>query len=313
VKKKIIAGVILGVVVISFFVAAVLQRGNNVSAGKAGGGRIGVIYIEGPIIGGEDVYGLFGAYSGSESIMARLRMATEDPSVKAVILRVNSPGGSAAASQEIAEEVERLRASGKPVVVSMADVAASGAYWISAKADKIVSNPATITGSIGVIMSVQNYVELYEKLGIEMENITSGKHKDMGSPSRPLTDEERQILKSMVNDIYQQFVEAVAEGRNMKVEEIEKLADGRIFTGRQALELGLVDELGNYYDAVKAAAELAGIEGKPVVVKIGPKSFWEEFRGLVLRDVFLLAARSPSGRQEWGRALQLPLQWPTHF
>lgn len=286
-KKKVIAGVILGLVVISFFIAALFQGREDALSIRRNGesGRVGVIYIEGPIVGGSSTYSLFGVQSGSESIMMRLRMAADDPSVKAVVLRINSPGGSAAASQEIAQEMKRLSLSGKPVVVSMADAAASGAYWISAGADKIIANPATITGSIGVIMPVQNYVELYDKLGIEMENITSGKHKDMGSPSRPLTDEERNILKSMVNDIYNQFIEVVAEGRNMKLEEVKKIADGRIFTGRQALELGLVDELGNYYDAVAAAAELAGIKGKPPVVRIGPKGFWEEFWGTVLNNI----------------------------
>ncbi|PKM82292.1 MAG: signal peptide peptidase SppA, partial [Firmicutes bacterium HGW-Firmicutes-13] len=188
------------------------------------------------------------------------------------------PGGSAAASQEINSEIKKLREEGKVVVVSMADVAASGGYYIAAAADKILANPGTTTGSIGVIMQVTNLEELYEKIGMEIETIKSGEQKDIGNPARPMTEEERSILQSISNDIYDQFVDAVAEGRNLSRERVLELADGRIFTGRQAFELDLIDELGDLYDAVEKAAELAGLD-QIVIKEYGKLSFWDVFLG----------------------------------
>ncbi|NPV26728.1 MAG: signal peptide peptidase SppA [Firmicutes bacterium] len=227
-------------------------------------GVVGVINIEGPIVGSTEG-STFSGFASSKRIMEQLRQARDDEDVVAVVLRINSPGGSAAASQEIGVEVNRLREAGKKVVVSMGDVAASGGYWIAAGADKIVANPATMTGSIGVIMELQNFQGLMGKLGIRSEAIKSGPHKDMGSPTREITEGERDILQGMVNDIYTQFIDVVTKGREGKMtrEQVIQLADGRIFTGRQARELGLVDELGNYYDAVRLAGQLAGIAGEP--------------------------------------------------
>jgi protease-4 len=201
-----------------------------------------------------------------------LSRAEADGFVKAVVLRIESPGGSAAASQEIAAEVLRFKEkTGKPVVVSMGDVAASGGYYISVYADRIVANPATLTGSIGVISELIYIEGLLEKLGLEMEIIKAGEHKDMGI--RPLTDEERQIMQAITNDLYEQFVGAVAEGRNLPPETVRNLATGQLYTGGQALELGLVDELGGLDRAIEVAGELAGVTA-PIVEEYGVGGPW---------------------------------------
>ncbi len=230
-------------------------------AWKGYDGAIGVIHIEGAILGGRGGGGLLGL-PGADAILEQLRAAQRDSEIEAVILRINSPGGSAAASQEIHREVMRLREADVLVVASLGDVAASGGYWIASAADVIVANAATITGSIGVIMQVTNLEELYEKLGMDFETIKSGEHKDIGSSSREMTPGEREILQYMVDDIFEQFIEVVAEGRNMELAEVKELADGRVFTGRQAIELGLVDKEGNFYDAVDLVREMVGIEGE---------------------------------------------------
>jgi len=279
-KKKLIAGIVLGVVALSVVLAIALKPGNKPDAktGRVGAGKgeVGVIYIDGTIATGRSGGGLFEAQRGSEDIAASLREAARNPELKAVVIRLNSPGGTAAAAQEIGAEVERLKQSGKKVVASMGDTAASGAYWIAASTDQIVANPATMTGSIGVIMQFMNLEGLYGKVGVGTETFKSGPHKDMGSPSRPTTPEERVIFQSMIDDIYNQFVEVVAKGRHKDVAEIRPLADGRVFTGRQAKELGLVDRLGDFHDAVLLAGELAGIPGEPTIMELGPKNVWRE-------------------------------------
>ncbi len=230
---------------------------------------VGIIYLDGVLVSGAGGTDLFGTVLGSDDIIGYIEEATWDPTVKALVLRINSPGGSAAAAEEIGRELEKFQAAGKVLVVSMGDVAASGAYWIAAGADEIIANASTITGSIGVIMQVQRLEELYEKIGVEVETIKSGPHKDIGSATRQLTGEEREILQSMVDDIFHQFVDVVAAGRDMTREQVLDLADGRIFTGRQAQKAGLVDRVGNFYDAIDRAAELAGITGEYDVIEYG--------------------------------------------
>lgn len=274
VSRKVWAAVVLGVALLSIVVAAVIGARNGApGAYGAGGEAVGVVSIEGMIVGSAP-YGPFASNASADDIVERLDMAREDDAIKAVVLRMNSPGGSAAASQEIADAVTRLRKSGKVVVVSMSDVAASGAYWIACRADTIVANPATITGSIGVILETVQVQELYGKLGISNEVFKSGPHKDMGSPTRPVTEQERAIFQGMVDDIYHQFVDVVAQGRDLSRERVLQLADGRIYTGRQAEGLGLVDELGGLEDAIRIAADRAGIKGEPRVVEIGVPDFW---------------------------------------
>lgn len=277
-RKRIVISLLLALVVIPLLVIAFKgsKPGPGLNKKASSEDAIGVIYVEGPIVGGSGGTGIFGERSsaGSEDLMNQLKEAREDTSIKAVLIRINSPGGSAPASQEIGDEIDALKNAGKKVVVSMGDVAASGGYWLAAKADKIIANPATMTGSIGVIMEAQNYEGLFGKLGIGTETIKSGPHKDIGSPNRPMTVEERQILQEMVNDIYEQFLDVVASGRKMDREKVRQLADGRIFTGRQAKKLGLVDELGNYNYAIQYTAKLVGIKGEPTLREFGAKNPW---------------------------------------
>ncbi|TYP52494.1 signal peptide peptidase SppA [Thermosediminibacter litoriperuensis] len=267
--KRLITIALIVLVIASVIAAFALGPGSREGLAPREGNMVGVINLEGVIAGGSG--GTF-LSSGTDHIVRQLHEAAQDPSIKALVIRINSPGGSAAASQEIYEEVLKVKESGKKVVVSMGDVAASGGYWVASAADKIVANPATITGSIGVIMEFQNVEGLYDKLGLKVNVIKSAEHKDIGSPTRPMTEEERAIFQGMVDDIYNQFIDVVAKGRNMDREQVKELADGRIFTGRQAKELGLVDELGNFYEALKIAAELAGIEGEPVIKEYGRKT-----------------------------------------
>ncbi|MBN2225709.1 MAG: signal peptide peptidase SppA [Deltaproteobacteria bacterium] len=206
-----------------------------------------------------------GVIADSEEIIKQIKEYKENSNVAAVVLRVNSPGGSAAASQEIYEELKKL-AKEKILVVSMGDVAASGGYYISVAADFIYANPATTTGSIGVIAEMLNIEEALNHLGIKGIVIKSGKFKDTFSPLRPMTEEERVFLQEYIDDIFHQFVKDVADGRKLPESEIIKIADGRIITGQQALKLKLIDGLGNMEDAIDKAAELAGIEGKPNVI-----------------------------------------------
>ena len=273
-REKVIAGTVIGVVILSIIFAAVY--GNNGSPSRrtaAGGGKIAVIYLDG-VMSASQSSDMWSSGSTGTNITSDLRKATNNPEIKAVVLRLNSPGGTPVAAQEIANEIDRLKDSGKVVVSSMGDTAASAAYWVAARTDIIVANPGTLTGSIGVIMETPNLQKLFETLGVNMETIKSGPYKDIGSYSRPVTPEERAILQSVVDDIFEQFIDAVAQGREMETEQVRQLADGRVFTGRQALEVGLVDQLGDLQDAVAIAGELAGIDGEPVVVNYSSGSFW---------------------------------------
>jgi len=201
----------------------------------------------------------------SNGILEQLIDFSKDRHIKAIILRIDSPGGSVGASQEIYREVTRVTKI-KKVVVSMGDTAASGGYYIAAAGDKIVANPGTITGSIGVIMSFYRIDELSKKIGLALEVIKSGEFKDAGSSFRELTDRERELMNGVVLNIQEQFIKAVSEGRKLPVEKVREIADGRIFSGEMAKELGLVDELGNFQDAVNLAAELSGIKGEPALI-----------------------------------------------
>ena len=284
-KRKFIALLLIAFCLIALLIGiATIMRGLSYSGGL-GGDKIAIIRIEGTIVGGQGRLGIFGLEAGTDDVAKQIKRAGEDPSVKAIVLRINSPGGSAAAAQELYEEIRKARGAGKIVVTSMSDVATSGGYYVSCAADKIVANPGTITGSIGVIFSQLQYAELLEKYGIQATVIKSGEYKDIGSPLRNMTEEERQILQEMIDDIYLQFVRAVAEGRAMNENEVLELADGRIFTDRQAKEMGLVDELGNFQDAVDLASKLARIEGKPKVVEYGRKSAFETLFGVFAREL----------------------------
>jgi protease-4 len=220
-----------------------------------GGERVAVIAVEGVI-------------TDSREVIEQLHRYRDVPNVKAVVLRVNSPGGAVAPSQEIYQEILKFRReSKKPVVASLGSVAASGGYYIAAAADRIVANPGSITGSIGVIMQIPNLGGLLQKVGIKTTVIKAGENKDLGSFTRDLTDSERRILQEVMDDVHGQFIDAVAAGRRLDRARLEPLADGRIFSGRQALALRLVDELGDLSDAIERAGGLAGIPGRPKVVQ----------------------------------------------
>jgi protease-4 len=222
------------------------------------------IRLEGVISGEKYASLLSGETVTPEEIISQLDEAEKNPNVKAILIRVNSPGGSPAASQEIYEEIKKIE---KPVVVSVSDTCASGAYYISSAADKIIANRSSSVGSIGVIMQIPNYEDLYEKLGLKYTTIKQGKYKDVGSPDRPITAEEMKLLEAQLKEIYRQFISDVAEARNMDISEVEELATGWVFLGTEALELGLIDGIGNYKDAIDIAARLGGIKGEPYVIK----------------------------------------------
>ncbi len=204
---------------------------------------------------------------GSQQLAERIKTLSGKKEVKAIVLDINTPGGSVGAVQEIYSAIKRAKAeTKKPFIARFGDVSASGGYYVASACDLIVAHPGTITGSIGVIFSVSNFEGLMKKVGFRNEVVKSGKFKDMGSPMREMTQEERKMLQAMIDDSYEQFVAAVSEGRKMPVEKVKLLADGRIYTGRQAKDVGLVDRLGDLQDAVDAAGEMSGLGRNPRVL-----------------------------------------------
>ena len=303
-KKIRIAGVVAAVLFIVVAAAGSLSRSDSVRK-LYQEPRVAVIRVNGPIVGGDDADMAWGSPSSTTSgaLMRQFRKARQDDSVQAVLLRVNSPGGSAAATQEAAAELQKLKDSGKPVVVSMGDTAASGAYWLAAYGDKIYANPSTITGSIGVYMSYYDVQGLSEKLGVREEKIKSGPHKDIFSPFRPMTEEERRLTQNMVDDMYEQFVAVVAEQRHMDGEKVRSLADGRVFTGVQAKEAGLGDELGNYYDALGYAGTLIHADPDKVATVTYDDAFsWDQ-----LLSGRIAAPSLAEGLYEAGQRIPFPL------
>ncbi|MCK6501482.1 MAG: signal peptide peptidase SppA [Nitrospira sp.] len=211
--------------------------------------KVAVIRIEGVIL-------------DAQTTVGDLKQYSENPLVKAIVLRIDSPGGGVVPSQEIHDAVKRVKnKSNKAIIASMGTVAASGGYYIAAATDRIIANPGTLTGSIGVIMETANLEGLLKKIGVEGVVIKSGRFKDVGSPLRKMGDEERKLLQSVMDDVHRQFIQAVADGRSLELSEVEPLADGRIFTGRQAKEARLVDELGDLEDAIHIAADIAFVLG----------------------------------------------------
>ncbi len=237
-----------------FFLLVIFASGmiNSGSVVVSVGEKIGVLEVNGAIVD---------AHRLNEQI-ADFR---DRDNVKAVVLRVDSPGGGVGPSQEMYEEL-KLLAESKPLVVSMGSVAASGGYYIAVAGERIFANPGTITGSIGVIMSFPDYQELMGKVGIKSQVVKSGKFKDIGSPTRSFTAADRKLLQAMIDDVHQQFIEAISTGRKMSLADLEPLVDGRIFTGRQAKEVGLIDELGTFNDAVRYAGNAVGIGADPDLV-----------------------------------------------
>jgi len=220
--------------------------------GGAGGGKIGVVEIEGTI-------------SDLKEVMADMVRFKEDDGIRGVIVRINSPGGAVGPTQEAASELKKLKAV-KKVYVSMGSVCASGGYYIASVGEKLYANPSTITGSIGVIMQQTVVEELMKKIGIQSNTLKAGSMKDVGSPFRKMTDSERQYLQDIINNIHEQFIKDVATGRKIPLDKARTLSDGRIYTGLQAKEAGLIDTIGTFYDAVDELKKAVGIKGKPELV-----------------------------------------------
>lgn len=258
---------ILFVAILVFFVAvffyAYFTGGRDSVLSLLGGEGIGVLVVEGTI-------------DDADLAIKELKRFGEMGGIKAVVVRIDSPGGEVAATQEIYGAIEKLKKK-KPVIASLGSMAASGGYYIASACHQIVSNPGTLTGSIGVIMELANVEELMRKVGLKGYSIKSGPHKDVGSPLRPLSPEGRAILQALVDDVHGQFVRAVAKGRNLPEPKVRQLADGRVYSGEQAKRLGLVDQLGNMDDAIDLAATRGGIKGAPEIIYSWGKerNWWE--------------------------------------
>ena len=260
----------LGVIFFAVLYLATLVSGGRSSRPLAplpGMDKVALVKIEGLLV-------------NADHIVEEINDHADDSSIKAIIIRIDSPGGGVVVSQEIYNAVLNARNTGKKkVVMSLGSVAASGGYYIAAAGDRIVANPGTLTGSIGVKMEFANVEKLLEKIGVKGMVVKAGEYKDIGSPYREMSEPEKKLLQAVIDDVHSQFIEAVAKGRNLPEADVKAIADGRVFTGRQALQLKLVDQLGDLEDSILAAAEMAGIKGKPKIVKKEKKvPFLEYFK-----------------------------------
>jgi protease-4 len=290
-RKRILIGLGVIAALLIFFFTIIFFIGRY-SGGRSSrftfGDKIAVVEVKGVI-------------TQSSGIIEELQQYLEDDGVKAIILRIDSPGGGVGPAQEIYREIIKIKTK-KKVVTSMGSVAASGGYYIACASDLIVANPGTITGSIGVIMQFSNFEELLKKIGIKGVVLKSGEHKDIGSPFREMTPEEKRIMQEVLDNVHQQFIQAVADGRKLDRSKVVPIADGRIMTGEQAKNLGLVDQMGNLQDTIDITAKMVGIVGKPIVLY--PKrriSIWE----LLMRD---MASAIIDVLNEKGYELNFPLQ-----
>ena len=276
-RKKPLAILVVGSI-IAVVILIALSTGASLFLGEApvvSSDKVALIKIEGVILDSTDV-------------IEQLKKYSKNSSIKAIVLRIDSPGGAVVPSQEIYEEVRKLKArTGQKVITSMGTVAASGGYYIAAASDRIVANPGTLTGSIGVIMEFASAEELMNKIGVKSEVIKSGDKKDVGNFMRTMKPEEKEYLQKVIMDVYDQFVEAVSQGRKMKKEDVIPIADGGVFTGRQAKAIGLVDELGDLEDAVRLAGKMANIPGEPKVVTEEKKyGLWDILKGKDINNLF---------------------------
>ncbi len=259
-RSPLVIFLFLGVLLLFFSgVILLIQAGRGSQVNLVRSNKVGVVEVTGVI-------------TDAKTILNNLKKFRESPAIKAIVLRVNSPGGAVGPSQEILAEVQRTRQE-KKVVASLGTVAASGGYYIAAGADVIMANPGTLTGSIGVIMNFTNIEQLTQKLGVELFNLKAGKFKDAGSPTRPMTPQERAYLQQLLDNVHEQFILDVARARKMLLHQVREVADGRVFTGEMAKELGLVDRLGNLPDAIDLAGQLAGLSGKIEAVYLPKERF----------------------------------------
>lgn len=277
---------------VAFFISRLIHPSNNDLFTHKDG--IGIIDLQGVMM-------------TSEETLANLAKFRQDKNIKAVVVRIDSPGGAVGAAQEIYQDIKRT-SKVKPVVASMASVAASGGYYAALGATKIFANPGTMTGSIGVIIQFANLEKILEKVGYQAEVIKSGANKDIGSFSRAMTPAERELLQKMIDNVHDQFIQAVVDDRKLNVDTVRPLADGRIFTGSQAKEHGLIDQLGNFTDAVDQAMALAGLAGgQPNLVYPEPKifSFMDMLVGEKAQSVIKLLRPNPvSLMYQWNPSLQ---------
>jgi protease-4 len=249
-------GVLLSLFLVSIWVFSFFSSHEQSLWGNE---KIAIIEIKGVIL-------------DSQPVIEKLIKFRKNEKVRAIVLRIDSPGGGVGPAQEIHAEVKKVELE-KKVLVSMGSVAASGGYYIACAADKIIANPGTITGSIGVIVESLNVEDLFRKIGLRSTVIKSGRHKDIGSPLRKMTAEEKRLLQGVLDSVHEQFIHAVAEGRRLPLEKVRGLADGRIFSGDQAKNLGLIDNLGDLQDTIAMAAQMAGIKGEPEVIYPEKKRF----------------------------------------
>ena len=253
--RVVLLTILIYVGLLGVFVAviSVLLRAPE-GGGLALGPRVAIVELEGVILDVDD-------------IVRDLKSHRKNPLVRAVVVRINSPGGVVGPTQELSRAVQELRRAGKPVVASLGAVAASGGYYVAVAADSIYANPGTLTGSIGVIMQMANLENVMKKVGVDYVVVKAGQFKDIGNLSRAMTAEERRVLQSLLDDVHRQFIDAVAEGRKLDRARVVQFADGRVFSGAQAKALAMVDEMGGLEEAINAAAKLAGIEGSPKIIQ----------------------------------------------
>jgi protease-4 len=277
---------IIGIIIIAVIVFRI-----GASAGESGtfsfGDKVGVVSLEGPIF-------------TSEKVIYELNKMADRSDVRAIVFRINSPGGLVAPSQEIYEKIKNLNRR-IPIIVSVGNVAASGGYYAALESEKIVANRGSIIGSIGVILDYPVAVELLDKIGLRFETLTTGDLKDAGSPTRDVTEKDREFFRSVIDDLHNQFADAVAEGRAIDRAAVDQLADGRILSGEQALAFGLIDTIGTYEDAIKIAGELAGIPGKPRTIQLRKesKSIFDLLLGYAKQNIGSWAHFTPAYRWKW--------------
>jgi len=267
---------LLGIMFAFFFISSIIMVAVS-KKDQYGNSKIAIVRVQGVI-------------TSSKAVLKEMDGYRKNPTVKGIVLRVNTVGGGVAPSQEIHEAVKRMQKAGKKVVVSMGSIAASGGYYISCGADKIFANPGTLTGSIGVIMEFPNVQELMKTVGVKSAVVKSGKFKDIGSPVRPMTVEEKGILQGVIDDVYDQFISTISEDRHMDKNDVRVISDGRIFSGRKAKELGLVDEIGSIQESIEAAAKLCNIKNYEVLEKKEKSGISKLLNGLFEGSLF--SARS---------------------
>lgn len=280
-RDKIIVIVILAVAVFSFLFMLLIffglsMRGESFSV-RPWGGEVALVDVKGVI-------------TSSDDVVRQIKKYQEDGKVKALVVRLDTPGGGVAASQEIYDQLLKFRNEGKPLVISMGSVAASGGYYVACAADSIIANPGTVIGSIGVIISFPVFRDLMDKVGVSMEVIKSGDLKDVGNYAREMTPEDRRMLQALIDDAYRQFIGVVAESRGIDIDSVREFADGSVFTGRTGVELGLVDRLGTLEDAIAVAGEMSDLGAEPRVIKERPfrRPWWEAAMKIVGLDPDLL-------------------------